>query len=58
MPSRDRDRRLVKEVAMLGMNKTAAEALWLEEVYFERNRNLAKDEIEERIRKFAEKGKK
>lgn len=50
--------RLVKEVAMLGMNKTAAEALWLEEVYFERNRNLAKDEIEERIRKFAEKGKK
>jgi enoyl-CoA hydratase/carnithine racemase len=50
--------RLVKEVAMLGINKTASEALWLEEVYFERNRNLAKDEIEERIRKFAEKGKK
>ncbi len=50
--------RLVKEVAMLGANKTAAEALWLEEVYFERNRNLAKDEIEERIRKFAEKSKK
>lgn len=50
--------RLVKEVAMLGINKSAAEALWLEEVYFERNRNLAKDEIEDRIRKFAEKGKK
>ena len=50
--------RLVKEVAMLGINKTAAEALWLEEVYFERNRNLSKDEIEERIRKFAEKSKK
>ncbi len=50
--------RLVKEVAMLGINKTAAEALWLEEIYFERNRNLSKDEIEQRIRKFAEKSKK
>ncbi|MCH7695857.1 MAG: enoyl-CoA hydratase/isomerase family protein [Proteobacteria bacterium] len=50
--------RLVKEVAMLGINKTAAEALWLEEIYFERNRNLSKDEIEQRIRKFTEKSKK
>ncbi len=50
--------RLVKEVAMLGFDMPAADALWLEEIYFERNRTLAADEIEERIRKFQEASKK
>ena len=50
--------RLVKEVAMLGIDLPAADALWLEEIYFERNRTLAADEIEERIRKFQEASKK
>jgi enoyl-CoA hydratase/carnithine racemase len=50
--------RLVKEVAMLGYDMPAAEALWLEEVYFERNRTQAADEIEERIRKFQNASKK
>lgn len=50
--------RLVKEVAMLGIDMPAADALWLEEIYFERNRTLAADEIEERIRKFQEASKK
>jgi len=50
--------RLVKEVAMLGIDLPAADALWLEEIYFERNRTLAADEIKERIRKFQEASKK
>jgi len=50
--------RMVKEVAMLGINLPAADALWLEEIYFERNRTLASDEIEERIRKFQQASKK
>jgi enoyl-CoA hydratase/carnithine racemase len=50
--------RLVKEVAMLGIELPAADALWLEEIYFERNRTQAADEIEERIRKFQEASKK
>jgi E-phenylitaconyl-CoA hydratase len=50
--------RLVKEVAMLGIDMPAADALWLEEIYFERNRTLAADEIEERIRKFQQASKK
>jgi enoyl-CoA hydratase/carnithine racemase len=49
--------RLVKEVAMLGIDLPAADALWLEEIYFERNRTLAADEIEERIRKFQQASK-
>ena len=44
--------RLIKEVAMLGMDLPVADALWLEEIYFERNRNQAADEIKERILKF------
>jgi enoyl-CoA hydratase/carnithine racemase len=50
--------RLVKEVAMLGIDLPAADALWLEEIYFERNRTLAADEIEERIRRFQQASKK
>ena len=50
--------RLVKEVAMLGIDMPAADALWLEEIYFERNRTLAADEIEERIRRFQQASKK
>ena len=50
--------RLVKEVAMLGIDLPAADALWLEEIYFERNRTLAADEIRERIEKFQQASKK
>jgi len=50
--------RLVKEVAMLGIDLPAADALWLEEIYFERNRTLAADEIRARIQKFQEASKK
>ncbi len=49
--------RLAKEVAMLGIDLPAADALWLEEIYFERNRTLAADEIEERLRKFQQASK-
>ncbi len=49
--------RLVKEVAMLGLSLPAAEALWLEEIYFARNRTEAADEIAERLRAFQERGK-
>jgi enoyl-CoA hydratase/carnithine racemase len=49
--------RLTKEVAMLGIELPAADALWLEEIYFERNRTLAADEIEERIQKFQQASK-
>ena len=47
--------RMVKEVALLGLELPLAEALWLEQVYFQRNRMLAADEIEERLRAFVEK---
>ncbi len=50
--------RLVKEVAMLGIDLPLADALWQEEIYFERNRTLAADEIEERLRKFQQASKK
>ena len=50
--------RLVKEVAMLGIEMPIADALWLEEVYFERNRTQAADEIKERIAKFQQASKK
>lgn len=49
--------RLTKEVAMLGIDLPVVDALWLEEIYFERNRTLAGDEIEERIRKFQQASK-
>ncbi len=49
--------RLTKEVAMLGIDLPVADALWLEEIYFERNRTLAGDEIEKRIRKFQQASK-
>jgi enoyl-CoA hydratase/carnithine racemase len=50
--------RLVKEAAMMGFDMTAADALWLEEVYFARNRTEAADEIEERLKKFQQASKK
>jgi len=49
--------RLTKEVAMLGIDLPVVDALWLEEIYFERNRTLAGDEIEKRIRKFQQASK-
>lgn len=50
--------RLTKEAAMKGIDMPASEALWLEETYFARNREMAADEIEERIRKFQQASKK
>ncbi len=44
--------RLVKEVALQGLSMPVTEALWLEQVYFQRNRHLAESEIEERLREF------
>ncbi|MCP4979328.1 MAG: enoyl-CoA hydratase/isomerase family protein [Gammaproteobacteria bacterium] len=44
--------RLVKEVAMLGYDMPAADALWLEEIYFARNREDAADEIKQRLEQF------
>ena len=50
--------RLVKEVAMLGIDLPFSDALWQEEIYFERNRTLAADEIKERLLKFQQASKK
>ncbi|MCP4188475.1 MAG: enoyl-CoA hydratase/isomerase family protein [Gammaproteobacteria bacterium] len=47
--------RLVKEVAMLGYDMPAADALWLEEIYFARNREDAADEIKQRLELFQKK---
>jgi len=47
--------RLVKEVAMLGYDLPAADALWLEEIYFARNREDAADEIKQRLEQFQKK---
>jgi len=47
--------RLIKEVSMLGLNMPLSDALWLEQIYFQRGRILAEDEIGERIRQFQEK---
>ena len=44
--------RLTKEVALLGLNAPLADALWLEEIYFARNRVDAADEIKERLEAF------
>jgi enoyl-CoA hydratase/carnithine racemase len=48
----------IKEVATKGLNLPIAEALWLEQVCFRQNREEAIDEIEERLRAFAERSKK
>jgi enoyl-CoA hydratase/carnithine racemase len=50
--------RLAKEVATLGLSLPLDEALWLEQVYFQRNRALAGDEIDQRLRDFNDKSKK
>jgi enoyl-CoA hydratase len=49
--------RLVKEVAQLGLKLPLPDALWLEQVYFQRNRTVAGEEIEERLRAFQQKRK-
>ena len=49
---------MIKEVATKGLGLPIAEALWLEQVYFQRNREEAIDEIEERLRTFQERSKK
>ena len=50
--------RLIKEVALLGLKLPLSEALWLEQVYFQRNRTEAGDDIAKRIKAFQERGKK
>jgi len=50
--------RLIKEVAGLGLTMPLSEALWLEQIYFQRGRILAEDEITERVQKFQDKSKK
>ena len=49
---------LIKEVATKGLNLPIAEALWLEQVYFQRNREEASDELAERLRAFQDRSKK
>jgi enoyl-CoA hydratase/carnithine racemase len=49
---------LIKEVATLGLKLPIAEALWLEQTYFERNRTEASEEMEERLRAFQARSKK
>jgi enoyl-CoA hydratase/carnithine racemase len=49
---------MIKEVATKGLQLPLSEALWLEQVYFQRNREEAIDEIEERLRAFQERSKK
>jgi E-phenylitaconyl-CoA hydratase len=49
---------MIKEVATKGLGLPIAEALWLEQVYFQRNREEAIDEIEERLRAFQDRSKK
>jgi len=48
---------LIKEVALLGLKLPLSEALWLEQVYFQRNRTEAGEEIAERLRAFQERSK-
>ncbi|HJP44578.1 MAG TPA: hypothetical protein QGH18_01090, partial [Arenicellales bacterium] len=50
--------RLVKEAVQLGAALPISEALMLEQICFQRARTLAGPEIEERIRRFAEKNAK
>ena len=49
--------RLVKEVAQLGLQLPLQEALWQEQLYFERNRTAAGEEIEKRLQAFQQKRK-
>ena len=49
---------MIKEVATKGLTLPISEALWLEQVYFQKNREEAIDEIEERLRAFQERSKK
>ncbi len=49
--------RLIKEVATVGLKLPLAEALWLEQVYFKRNREEAGDDIAARLKAFQERGK-
>jgi E-phenylitaconyl-CoA hydratase len=49
---------MIKEVATKGLNLPIDEALWLEQVYFRRNREEAIDEIEERLAAFQDRSKK
>ena len=49
---------MIKEVATKGLTLPISEALWLEQEYFQKNREVAIDEIEERLRAFQERSKK
>jgi enoyl-CoA hydratase/carnithine racemase len=49
---------MIKDVATKGLELPISEALWLEQEYFQRNREEAIDEIEERLRAFQERSKK
>ncbi len=49
---------MIKEVATKGLELPISEALWLEQLYFRRNREEAIDEINERLRAFQERSKK
>ena len=49
---------LIKEVATEGLKMSISEALWLEQVYFQRNREEASEEIAERLRAFQDRSKK
>lgn len=44
----------VKQVVQLGLDLPLSEALWLEQIHFERSRMLAADDIAERLRAFEE----
>jgi len=46
--------RLIKEVALAGLELPLSEALWLEQVTFKRNRDEAGEDIKERLRAFQE----
>lgn len=50
--------KLIKEVAAMGIKLPLQEALWLEQVYFQRGRILAEDEITARIKAFGERSAK
>ena len=49
---------LIKEVATEGLKLSISEALWLEQIYFQRNREEASEEIAERLRAFQDRSKK
>ncbi len=49
---------MIKEVATKGLELPISEALWLEQHYFQRNREEAIDEIKERLRAFQERSSK